>query len=137
MQHSVARLVQCCNHAEQSRNNFATLCCAKNRRCESPRVTLPVLFLNLDIFLKNSTPGEFAYQGSRRGGAGGGGTLANFSGGKIYFFNFGYPDLSLATQTRFSILTILNTDKQRTEKPSLVAVANDHTFRESDLKMSG
>ena len=66
-----------------------------------------------------------------------GGALANFSDGKIFFFNFGYPDLSLATQTRFSILTILNTDKQRTEKPSLVAVANDHTFRESDLKMSG
>ena len=120
MQHSVARLVQCCNHAEQSRNNVATLCCAKNRRCKSSRVTLPVLFLNLDIFLKNSTPGEFAYQGPRRGGA-----LANFSNGKIYFFNFGYPDLSLATQTRFSILTILNTDKQRTEKPCLVAVANE------------
>ena len=73
MQHSVARLVQCCNHAEQSRNNVATLSYAKNRRCKSSRVTLPVLFLNLDIFLKNSTPGEFAYQGPRRGGAGGGG----------------------------------------------------------------
>ena len=128
MQHSVARLVQCCNHAEQSRNNVATLCCVKNRGCKSSRVTLPVLFLNLNIFLKNSTPGEFAYQGPRRGGAGGrggGGRLANFSDGKIYFFNFGYPDLSLATQTRFSILTILNTDKQRTEKPCLVAVANE------------
>ena len=81
---------QRCNHAEQSRNNVATLCCAKNRRCESSRETLPVLFLNLDNFLKNSTPGEFAYQGPRRGGAGGGGgggwALANFSDGKIFFF---------------------------------------------------
>ena len=58
--------------------------------------------------------------------------------------NFGYPDLSLATQTRFSILTILNTQKQRTEKPCLVAVSNefvallrDHTFRESDLTSLG
>ena len=34
-QHSVAMLEQCCNHSKQCRNNVATLCCAKNRRCES------------------------------------------------------------------------------------------------------
>ena len=67
----------------------------------------------------------------------------------IFFFYFGYPDLSLTTQTRFSNLTILNTHKQRTDKLCLVAVANEFvalndnrkgnfgTFRESDLKMSG
>ena len=38
-QHSVAMLEQCCNHSKQCRNNVATLCCAKNRRCESSRVT--------------------------------------------------------------------------------------------------
>ena len=84
------------------------------------------------------------------------GTLAppalsnTFSDGKvIFFFYFGYPDLSLTTQTRFSNLTILNTHKQRTEKLCLVAVANEFvalndnwkgnfgTFRKSDLKMSG
>ena len=66
----------------------------------------------------------------------------------IFFFYFGYPDLSLTTQTRFSNLTILNTHKQRTDKLCLVAVANEFvalndnrkgnfgTFRESDLKMS-
>ena len=54
-------LVQCCNHAKQSRNNVATLCRAKNRCCESFRVTLSLLFLNLDIFLKNSTAREFGY----------------------------------------------------------------------------
>ena len=71
---------------------------------------------------------------------------STFSDGKIYFF--GYPDLSLTTQTRFSNLTILNTYKQRTDKLCLVAVAigfvalNDNrkgnfgTFRESDFKMS-
>ena len=65
-----------------------------------------------------------------------------------FFFYFGYPDLSLTTQTRFSNLTILNTHKQRTDKLCLVAVANEFvalndnrkgnfdTFRESDLKMS-
>ena len=35
-QHSVAMLEQSC-----IRNNVATVCCAKNRRCESSRVTLP------------------------------------------------------------------------------------------------
>ena len=37
-QHGVAMLEQCCNHSKQCRNNDATLCCAKNRRCESSRV---------------------------------------------------------------------------------------------------
>ena len=35
-------LEQCCNHSKQCRNNIATLCCAKNRRCESCRVTSPL-----------------------------------------------------------------------------------------------
>ena len=39
-QHSLAMLEQC-NHSKQYRNNIATLCCAKNRRCESSRVTSP------------------------------------------------------------------------------------------------
>ena len=69
---------------------------------------------------------------------------------KFNCFYFGYPDLSLTTQTRFSNLTILNTNKQRTDiKLCLVAVANQcvaindnrkgnfiGTFTESDLKMS-
>ena len=38
-QHSVALLEQCCNHSKQRCNNVATQCCAKNRRCESSRVT--------------------------------------------------------------------------------------------------
>ena len=37
-QHSVAMLEQCCHHPKQYRNNAATLCCPKNRRCESSRV---------------------------------------------------------------------------------------------------
>ena len=40
-QHSVAMLEQCCNHSKQCRNNVAMLCCAKSRRCKSPRVTSP------------------------------------------------------------------------------------------------
>ena len=40
-QHSVAKLRQWCNRWKQYRNNVATLCCAKNRRCESSRVTSP------------------------------------------------------------------------------------------------
>ena len=40
-QDSVAMLEQCCNHSKQCRNNVATLCCAKTRRCESSRVTSP------------------------------------------------------------------------------------------------
>ena len=34
-QHSVAMLQQFCTHSKRCRNNVATLCCAKNRRCES------------------------------------------------------------------------------------------------------
>ena len=81
-----------------------------------------------------------ALQGPRRG-------WAIFSDGLIFFY-FGYPDLSLNTQTRFSTLTILDNHKQRTDKLCLVAVANEFvalndnrkdnfgTFKESDLKMS-
>ena len=71
----------------------------------------------------------YIYQEPRRGW-GWGGTLApplpnTFSDGKVIFFYFGYPDLSLTTQTRFSNLKILNTHKQRTNKLCLVAVANE------------
>ena len=38
-QQSVAMLEQCCNYSKQCHNNVATLCCAKNRRCESSRET--------------------------------------------------------------------------------------------------
>ena len=47
---------------------------------------------------------------------------------KVFFvvvFDFGYPDLSLTTQTRFSNLTIQKTHEQRTDKLCLVAVANE------------
>ena len=40
-QKNVAILEQHCNHSKQCRNNDATLCCAKNHRCESSRVTSP------------------------------------------------------------------------------------------------
>ena len=40
-QHIFAMLEQCCNYSKQCRNNVATLCCAKNRRCESSRLTSP------------------------------------------------------------------------------------------------
>ena len=35
-------LEQCCNYSKQCHNNVATLCCAKNRRCESFCVTSPL-----------------------------------------------------------------------------------------------
>ena len=38
-QHIFAMLEQCCNYSKQCRNNVATLCCPKTRRCESSRVT--------------------------------------------------------------------------------------------------
>ena len=41
-QNNAAMLKQCCNHSKQCRNNVATLCCVKNRRCESSRVTSPL-----------------------------------------------------------------------------------------------
>ena len=40
-QHIVAMLEQCCNCSKQCRNNVSKLCYAKNRRCESSRVTTP------------------------------------------------------------------------------------------------
>ena len=52
-QHSVAMLEQRCNHSKQCRNNVATLCCAKNRRCESSPVTSP-----LRIFVINTKDAE-------------------------------------------------------------------------------
>ena len=35
-------LEQFCNHLKQCGYNVATLCCAKNRRCESSRVASPL-----------------------------------------------------------------------------------------------
>ena len=40
--YSVAMLEQRCNHSKQCRNNALMLCCAKNRCCESSRVTSPL-----------------------------------------------------------------------------------------------
>ena len=40
-QHGVAMLEQYCNYSKQCCNNVAKLCFAKNRRCESSRVTSP------------------------------------------------------------------------------------------------
>ena len=40
--HIVAMLEQCCNYSKQYRNNVATLCWSKHRRCESSRVTSPL-----------------------------------------------------------------------------------------------
>ena len=68
-----------------------------------------------------------------------------FSGGKFFFsfFYFGYPDLSLTTQTKFINRTILSTHKQKTDKLCPVAVANEFValndnrkgkVRESNLK---
>ena len=41
VQQSVAMLEQCSNYSKQCRNNVATLCRAKSRRCKSSRVTSP------------------------------------------------------------------------------------------------
>ena len=52
-QHRVAMLEQYCNPSKQCRNNVATLCCAKNRRCESnslqPFLKLKSPFLSFSI----------------------------------------------------------------------------------------
>ena len=39
---NTAMLEQCCNHSKQCRNSVVMLCLAKNRRCESSRVTSPL-----------------------------------------------------------------------------------------------
>ena len=41
VQHTLAMLEQRCNHSKQCRNNVVMLSCAKNRCCESSRVTSP------------------------------------------------------------------------------------------------
>ena len=41
-QHIVAMLEQCCNYSKPCCNNVVTLCCPKNRRCES--ITSPLVF---------------------------------------------------------------------------------------------
>ena len=53
--HSVKMLDQCCNYSKQCHNNVATLCCAKNRRCESYscNITLKVS-RNLPVTVRDS-----------------------------------------------------------------------------------
>ena len=48
-QHSVAKLEKCYNHWKQCCNNVVMLCCTKNRRCESSRVTSPKCRLGLGL----------------------------------------------------------------------------------------
>ena len=54
-QHSVATLLRHCFEYLQHCSNIATLCCAKNRRWESSRVTSP---LNLLFFQTFSLPSK-------------------------------------------------------------------------------
>ena len=77
------------------------------------------------IIVARSWPGKnlFTQAPCRGWGWGGLKSPTSFSDGKFFFF--GYPDLSLAAQTRFSNLTILNTHKQRTDKFCLVAIPNE------------
>ena len=75
--------------------------------------------------MRNYPHRDRAGDGGLGGGGGAGFSPSTFSDGKITFFYFGYPDLSLTTQTRFSNRTILNAHKQRTDKLCLVAVANE------------
>ena len=87
------------------------------------------------------------FRGPCRGWGWGGYTTSIFWMVKDFYFNFGYPDLSLTTQTRFSNLTILNTTKrEQTLSCSCCnefVVINDNrkgnfgAFRESNLKMPG
>ena len=61
-------------------------------------------------------PFALIFSGTTQGvGLGGSSAPPLFRMVKYIFFYFGYPDLSLTTQTRFSNLTILNTHKQRTD----------------------
>ena len=83
------------------------------------------------IIVAHSWPGKNLFtqapcRGWGWGGGGGGGAKAPpLLFRMVNFFFFGYPDLSLAAQTRFSNLTILNTHKQRTDKFCLVAIPNE------------
>ena len=115
-------------------------------RCQFKEGVQSVQFLFSTGNNTNSEPAQ-VHTLYRRDRAGDGSPHPHFFGWQFFFY-FGYPDLSLTTQTRFSNLTILNTHKQRTDKLCLVAVANEFvalndnrkgnfgTFRESDLKMS-
>ena len=50
-------LQQCCNHLKQCHNNVAKLCCAKNHRCESSRVTSPLVNkLTMEETMMESSP---------------------------------------------------------------------------------
>ena len=48
-QQSVATLLRHCFEWVQHCSNIATLCCAKNRRCESPRVTSSNITLTMRV----------------------------------------------------------------------------------------
>ena len=47
-QHSVATLLRRCFELLQHCSSIKTLCCAKNPRCESPRVTSPLWFSRME-----------------------------------------------------------------------------------------
>ena len=71
-------LQQCCNHSKLCRNNVETLCCAKNRRYESSRVTSLwfscfssnendlLYFLSLTLALSLSSRSMWAFKFSRK-----------------------------------------------------------------------
>ena len=54
-QHSVAMLEQCCKYSKQCRNNVEMMCCVKNRRCKSSRVTSHLIIWYLILLRFAST----------------------------------------------------------------------------------
>ena len=66
-QHSYAMLEQCCNYPKQCRNNVATLCCAKNRRCEPFRVTSPLGQISTVAYFTRFNPRKFYAREQNRG----------------------------------------------------------------------
>ena len=53
-QHSVATLLRHCFEWSQHCSNIAKLCCAKNRRCESSRVSSPLVVNDTRTVVKGS-----------------------------------------------------------------------------------
>ena len=76
-------LEQCRNNSKQRRNNVATLCCAKNRRCKSSRVPSPSDPTALFAFQQGVlVPSDVRVQG----GLGGGGNASPSKEGLPLFF---------------------------------------------------
>ena len=118
-QHSVATLLRHCFEWLQHCSDIATLCCAKNRRCESSRVTSPLVYKFCRWMTEIRMWNSFAYESFMRNSS-------------LYFLNCWFSQFTLKllakkkqrqkTKTKTTTTTKKNTHTQNDHRTVIAEI---------------